>query len=206
VEYRRFRQSSEVLEQRLAERQSIHARGWHGEVAQHAPERTLDVSDVTVWDLLTVWSRLQSEVLANRPHRVAGDPRPLRWYVDSIVDRLRADGSFSLRRLVRSGYGEPATRENLVGSFCAILELVKLGVANVDQDEPLGDIAVRLRDDLTVPVEELLAGASFDEVDEARLAEAEAALERAGLDPGDGDPEARPADDGPAGPPPPSEG
>ena len=183
VEYRRFRQSSELLERRLFERQAIHPRGWHGELRVHVPEKTLDLSDVEIWDLLTAWSRLQNEVLANRPHRVAGDPRPLRWYVDNIVDRLRVDGSFSLRRLVSSGYDEPATRDNLVGSFCAILELVKLGVAHVEQDEPLGDIAVRMREDLEAPVEDLLAGATFEEVDEQRLAEAEAVLDERGLEP-----------------------
>ncbi len=182
VEYRRFRQSAETLESKLLERQAIHARGWHGEVKVHTPERTLDLSDVTVWDLLTAWSRLQSEVLANRPHRVQGDPRPLRWYVENVVQRLRTDGTFSLRRMVEGGSEETATREGLVGSFCAVLELVKLGIAGVDQDQPMGDIAVRLRDDLDAPIEELLAGATFEEIDPAVKAEAEQALGAAGID------------------------
>ena len=184
VEYRRFRQSSEVLELRLRERQSIHERGWRNEFGGLTVERTLDLSDVDVWHLLTIWSRLQNEVLANRPHRIAGDPRPLRWYVDHVVDRLRVDGAFSLRRMVTSGYGEPATRDNLVGSFCAILELVKLGVASVNQDEPAGDIAVQLRGDLDAPIEELLAGATFEEVDEARAEAAAEQLGEAGFDTG----------------------
>ena len=182
VDYRRFRQSSEVLEARWNERALMHARGWTGELAHARPEPTLDLGEVTAFDLLAIWSRLQRETLANQPHRVAGDPHPMRYYVDRLVDRLRLDGGFSLRRLVDSGYGEPATREHLVGSFCAILELVKLGVANVDQEDSRGDITVRMREDLDAPIEDLLAGAEFDELDDERAAAAEAELEAAGID------------------------
>jgi chromatin segregation and condensation protein Rec8/ScpA/Scc1 (kleisin family) len=154
----------------------------------------LDLGQVSVWDLFACWSRLQREILANRPHQVRGDPRPLRWYVDRLVDHLRLDGSFSLRRLVESGYGEPLTRENLVGSFCALLELVKVGVAAVEQQVREGDIQVRLRDDLEASIEELLAGALFEEVDEARAAAAEAELAGLGLPaPAPGDPGHPPA-------------
>ncbi|QDU64951.1 segregation and condensation protein A [Engelhardtia mirabilis] len=187
VEYRRFRQSSELLEARWVDRNLLHSRGWTGELARSRVEPTLDLGEVTVFDLLAIWSRLQRETLANSPHRIAGDPHPMRFYVDRLVDRLRSDGGFSLRRMVESGYDEPATREHLVGSFCAILELVKLGVASVIQESTAGDIDIRMRDDLEAPIEDLLAGVEFEELDEARAASAEAELAAAGIElPGEG--------------------
>ena len=64
-----------------------------------------------------------STITAGRPHTIKGDPRPLRWYVQSIGSavRSRPEGA-SLRDLVEA-MGDVPTREGLVGAFCALLEL-----------------------------------------------------------------------------------
>ena len=60
------------------------------EIKEHEEEPLLELGDLTSWDLLANYGRLLRETNANRPHRIARDARPLRFYVESIVDRLKA--------------------------------------------------------------------------------------------------------------------
>jgi segregation and condensation protein A len=145
IEYRRFREASEGLGERYAVRGLQHPRG-----ASPVPEpeggAELELGEVTAWDLLAQFSRLMRETLANRPHRVARDRRPLRYFVEEMA-RVLADGAGrSLRELVFAVDAEPS-RESLIGSFCALLELAKLGLVRLAQDAPQAEILVRLRED-----------------------------------------------------------
>jgi segregation and condensation protein A len=174
VEYRRFRAAAEDLERRFAERELLFERGWRGELKQNREEPTLDLSELTAFDLLAKWSRLQREVLANRPHRVVGDPRPIRFYLDRLIDRLRSHQRLDLRRLVDEGHIDGPARDVLIGSFCAVLELAKLGLVALTQPSPENPLEFALRDSLPADLDDLLANAQIDEPDAETAARAEA--------------------------------
>ena len=101
------------------------------------------------------------ETLSNRPHHVASDPRPLRFYVDQVVARLRADTNSSLRRLI-DALGDVPPREALIGSFCALLELVRLELVEVRQEEGEDDIAIDLRPEHADDIESVLRQISLE--------------------------------------------
>lgn len=106
------------------------------------PERSFDLGEVTAWDLLATFSRLMRETLAGRPHTVRSDPRPLRWYVQTIGSAVRANRSgTSLRQLVED-LGDVPTREGLVGAFCALLELMKIGLISARQETQNDEIVL----------------------------------------------------------------
>jgi segregation and condensation protein A len=174
VEYRRFRAAAEDLERRFADRELFYERGWRREVEQNREEPTLDFSDLTAFDLLAKWSRLQREVLANRPHKVMGDPRPIRFYLDRLVERLRSHQRLDLRRLVDDKHIEGPERDVLIGSFCAVLELAKLGLVALTQETPERPLEFTLRDDLPDNLDDLLKNAQIDEPDAETQARAEA--------------------------------
>lgn len=167
LEYRRFREVSDGLDDRQRERERLFERGAHPELreAQKDEERTLDLGELTAWDLLGAFSRLMRETLANRPHRIAGDPRPLRFYVRSLAATVRGAGQISLRDLMESIDPEP-TKETLVGSFCALLELIKLGVVTAVQTDRDDEIQVCITDEAIEDVDSMLDAVTFeDEVD-----------------------------------------
>lgn len=174
VEYRRFRAAAEDLERRFADRELYYERGWRREVEQNREEPTLDFSDLTAFDLLAKWSRLQREVLANRPHKVMGDPRPIRFYLDRLVERLRRHQRLDLRRLVYEKHIDGPERDVLIGSFCAVLELAKLGLVALAQETPEKPLEFTLRDDLPDNLDDLLKNAQIDEPDAETQARAEA--------------------------------
>ncbi len=176
IEYRRFRSASEFFELQWQRRMLLRERGWSGEVRKSRPEPLLDMGKLTAFDLLASWSRLQREVLANRPHKIAGEGKSLRHYVESLVDRLKRNRHLSLLEAAKAEGGE--LRGNLIGSFCAVLELAKLGLIRMDQEQRTDDIGLNLAVDNLDGIEAMLAGADFDdEPDEESFDEAEAVVD-----------------------------
>jgi segregation and condensation protein A len=171
IEFRRFKHAADVLEEarRLRERQF--ERGMHPELGAERSEREFDLGELTAFDLLATYARLMRETLADRPHRVVVEGRPLRYYVEQVVQRLKEHPQVSLRGLVDSFALDP--REALIGSFCALLELVRLEVIEVAQEAPRSDIEIRVRAERAAELEDVVRNTRFDE--EAPLAPAPAA-------------------------------
>lgn len=164
LEYRRFKEASDTLGKGLEVRQSIHPRGAFPELAEErsADEPVLDLGELTSWDLLSTFSRLMRETLANQPMQVHGDPRPMRFYVTNLARTIRNARKLSLTEMITSMDGE-VTRESLVGSFCALLELIKIGLVQASQGDRRGDIEVTFQDDCAEDVDDLLGGATFED-------------------------------------------
>jgi len=185
LEYRRFKEASEGLERGRAERARLQPRGAFPELRDGAGEPTLDLGEISKWDLLSAFSRLMRETLASRTQHVAGDPRPLRYYVGQLAHRARDAGRLSLHALLERIEAAPS-RETLVGAFCALLELIRLGVLSAEQSEHEGEILVQFCSDVEGDIDHLLDAATFDD-------EVEAADEPAGPSPPDGDATPAPA-------------
>src|SRR5690606_19186416 len=96
--------------------------------------------------------------LANQPRTVKADPRPLRYYVRELAEHVRASGHSSLRSLV-AALDDGVTKESLVGAFCALLELVKLGVVRVRQVTDADDVEVSLSDEAALDLDGLMDAA-----------------------------------------------
>ena len=161
IEYRRFKEASDDLGMRYEMRARQHPRGDTGN--EPAPdEPALDLGELTAWDLLSAFSRLMRETLANRPHRIAPERRPLRFYVAELAQRIHSLREASLRELFVK-VDERPTRESLIGSFCALLELVKLGLVSVAQEKKQGDIQIRLKPEHEVDIESVVQASIFDD-------------------------------------------
>jgi segregation and condensation protein A len=160
IEYRRFRTASEDLALRYEVRAMQHPRG-ASPLEDLAPEPELDMGEVSAWDLLSAFSRLLRETLANAPHRVATDARPLRFYVQSMAEHVKRTGRLGLKDLVLSIDAQP-TRESLVGSFCALLELCKIGLVKVKQPEGGGEIELEYSSEAG-DLDTVLAASVFDD-------------------------------------------
>ena len=170
IEYRRFKQAAGDLEERRAERARLFPR------AARPPDReepTLDVSELSAWDLLSAWTRLLRETLHGRALHIDPDARPLRYYVEELVRELKERREITLESLVREmALGEGASRQQLIGSFCALLELIKIGVARARQSGPKQDIAIVLRDDLEGDVDDVVRASGLEDEEQPATGEA----------------------------------
>lgn len=166
IEYRRFKGAADDLEQRFVRRSLEHARGFRGELADHVPEREIDMGELTVFDLLAAFSRLMRETLAHRPHHVRVGGRPLRSYVRAVGRTVRAEGEVGLPRLIELVAPDEPPREGVIGVFCALLELVKLGVLGVRQDDTGEEIEVRVAAGAADDLDELIGATRFMDEEE----------------------------------------
>lgn len=164
LEYRRFKGAADDLEDRLHRRSHEHYRGFKGEANQYRAEKTLDLGELTAFDLLAVFSRLMRETLAGQSHHIKGDPRPLRWYVSNVGRAIQQNRRLGLRQLLTQ-FDETITKEGLIGTFCALLELIKLGVVTAVQANPRAEIEVALCEKIEGDFDELMRVSTF--MDEA---------------------------------------
>jgi len=107
---------------------------------------------------------------------VQRESRPLRHYVQTLAARMRERGALSLREIVL-GLDEEPSRESLIGSFCALLELVKLGLVGITQPERNGEIQVELKPEHAGEIETLIQSSVFDDETPAPAAPDDAAAQ-----------------------------
>ncbi|MFT7484403.1 MAG: segregation and condensation protein A [Candidatus Paceibacteria bacterium] len=165
LEYRRFKEASDALAKGLETRQKLHPRGAFPELKEErdaGEEPVLDLGDLTSWDLLATFSRLMRETLANQPMQLQGETRPMRYYVTNLANTIRRSGRLSLSDLITSVDGS-LTRESLVGAFCALLELVNIGLVVAAQGERRGEIDVILAEGAVENFDDLISGTTFDD-------------------------------------------
>lgn len=166
IEYRHFKEAARNLGDRFDERSRMHPHGWR---EHSADEPTIDFGELTQWDLLSTFSRLMRETLAHRPLEIRPDDRPLRWYVQNLADQLKERRGFSLRQLVAEMAADPkASRAMFIGSFCALLELMKLGVVRAHQPAIGDDIQILLRDDIEQDIDDIVRFTGFDDETESK--------------------------------------
>ena len=161
IEYRHFKDAAGDLGDRLTE---TARRFPHGVHAPTAEEPTLDVSELSQWDLLSAFSRLMRETMSHRAMEITADERPLRHYVERLVGWVKRNGEFSLRSWVKANAeAEETGRQMMIGTFCALLELMKLGVVSAYQGDPTGDITIAVRDEARDDIDDIVRLSGFDD-------------------------------------------
>lgn len=164
IEYRHFKEASRELSQRMDDRARLFPLGDKSGLLHNAEEETIDIGELTQWDLLAAFSRLMRETLANRSLKIQRDDRPLRWYVERLVGWIGERREVSLRQLMLdAAEGGEVSKTTLIGSFCALLELMKLGLASAHQDKQAGEITIVLRDDIGGDLEDIVRHSAFDD-------------------------------------------
>jgi segregation and condensation protein A len=164
IEYRHFKEASRELSQRMDERALLFPLGDKSGLLNDPEAATIDFGEITQWDLLSAFSRLMRETLANRSLKIERDDRPLRWYVERLLGWIDGRREVTLRQLLLDGAeGEEVSKATLIGSFCALLELMKLGVASAVQPRPDAEITIIMRDDLQGDLIDIVRHSEFDD-------------------------------------------
>lgn len=100
----------------------------------------LDLDEVQIWDLLSAFSKLMSELGIRKPrlHEVAYDDTPIELHAADIEDRLKRESRLSMRKLLEGR----ASRSEMIGVFLALLELIREKKILVRQDDLHDDIEI----------------------------------------------------------------
>jgi len=144
LEYKKYKERALLLEKRFSEYKRRHDRP-AVDLSDLAPETTgpVKLGNVTVWDLLTAFHRVQIALGQRGPVRVVLHDRPLTEYIESIQQTLgaRTDRTARFEEL----FIEAATRVDAIGLFLALLEMAKDRQIAISQEDFAAPIEVRLR-------------------------------------------------------------
>lgn len=164
LEYRHFKEVSRELESRMEDRARLFPMGDKSGIHLGNEEPTIELGELTHWDLLAAFSRLMRETLANRSLKIQRDDRPLRWYVERLVGWIDDRREVTLRQLLMEAADESGvSKAMLIGSFCALLELIKLGAVSAVQATPTSEITIVLREDVQGDLEDMVRSTEFDD-------------------------------------------
>jgi segregation and condensation protein A len=140
LEYKRFKENALRLEQQQRQHQSRFPRVPARLENDSDEPPPVDLDEVQVWDLLSAFSRLMSEVGQRKPkyHEVTYDDTPIDLHAADIEDRLMREKRLTLRALI---IGRPS-RSEMIGVFLALLELIRQRKIVVQQAEAHDDILI----------------------------------------------------------------
>ena len=140
--YRETKERATLLETAFDSRSRCFARSAPGE--SDVPDATLDLRELTVWDLATALARVLA--LAAGRDRVAVielEDLPIETLISEIRERL--DGSLTRQITFDELFRPELGRRVLIGYFLAILEMAKGGWIRVFQEDLFGPIQLGVR-------------------------------------------------------------
>jgi segregation and condensation protein A len=94
---------------------------------------------VELWDLVSAFGRLIRETAALQPRQIVMDETPMSVHMARIEEQLARHGRLPFVQI----FTPPLSRGRLLGLFLAILELIKAGKIQAEQNDLFGEIWVR---------------------------------------------------------------
>jgi segregation and condensation protein A len=136
VEYKKFKDAAMTLQQREAHQENVFRLG--GECVVLEPDSGLVLQDVSLFDLIAAF---QSALKRARPETI-GEVFADRFTVADKIDALLV--LLGQRRQVRFSdmFGQDPSRHEVICTFLALLELIRLRQVSAVQNERFGDIMI----------------------------------------------------------------
>jgi segregation and condensation protein A len=126
LEYKRFRDRArglEVLEELQAESLPRGVAPEDAAIGAEFAEEGEFLEAVTIWDLVTAFSRISKEVLSDLPRKILDTDTPISKYMDMIMEQV--ENSQGRQISFGSLFTAATDRIELVGLFLGLLELVR---------------------------------------------------------------------------------
>jgi segregation and condensation protein A len=138
IEYRQFKEAAGTLQVREAERRLLFERGMVPSEDEAGP---LPLAPATLFDLLDALNRVMARVPEEAVYEIQAEVYDIEDKMTMIASRLAEEGVLSFAALLERCHG----RAEMIVTFIALLELIKLGAALIVQSEVFGDIEIVAR-------------------------------------------------------------
>jgi segregation and condensation protein A len=154
LEYQRYKEAAAELEQREVLTRDVFVRA-AAPVEEAGPR---EFREVSVFDLLGALKRVIDRLPKDIVHEVTLEKVTVREKMTLLLDRLRGQS----RVLFEALFDSARSRMEIVVTFLAMLELVKIRAIRIFQDEPTGPIVIEAAADMESAAERI----DFDEAEE----------------------------------------
>jgi segregation and condensation protein A len=135
LEYQKYKDAAEQLAKQDILDRDVFPRRVPVE-AVPIPEEEVGLQEFSVLKLIEALDRVLERLTPKLQHEVVREKVSLTEAIQRLVERLKTQGSCTFESL----FDEQRTRQEVVITFLAILEMVKRRLIKVHQEEPLGDI------------------------------------------------------------------
>lgn len=138
VEYKKFKDIASQLQEREYHQENVFEFGGKSAVVLEPDDPGLVMQDVSLFDLITAFS----EVLKNAPPEeigeIAGNQYTVADKIDQVLQAVRTKGRIRFAKM----FGTAASRHEIICTFLALLELLRLRHIKAVQDSHFGDIMI----------------------------------------------------------------
>ena len=141
AQYLAFKEAAQVLDKSRQQRQHLYVRSLSGD--EDLPRGFVSLEDISIFDLVGAGQDLLDKARTEQSvHSVERPPVTLPERIGELLFQLRAAeaGPLPFAQLV----GTPVTRQIIVVTFLAILELIRRGRIQVHQERAGAEILIRL--------------------------------------------------------------
>ena len=138
IEYRQFKEAAGTLRLREDERRRLFERGYLPSEDEAGP---LPLAPATLFDLLDALNRVLSRVSVQAVYDVQGEAYDVEEKMSLIASTVAERGSLTFEELLLGC----RARAEMIATFIALLELIKLGRIGVAQAEHFGEILLVAR-------------------------------------------------------------
>ena len=148
IQYKRFKDAARMLEDADEEQSKRFPRPPLDKQALglNETEQQEDIfGDAGLWDLLTAFSKVLRETGLDQPQTILETDKPLRYFMTIVLGSLREQGKVRFNEL----FVDAKDRGQVIGLFLALLELIRLKRAKVQQPQQFGEIYLTLGDEDT---------------------------------------------------------
>ena len=136
LEYRQFKEAANTLRTKEDERRQIYERGMVPGEDEMGPR---PLAPASLFDLLDALHRVMARVPQEQLYEVQGEQFDMEDKVAMLANALTDRGSLSFVELLT----QCRSRAEMIVTFMALLELIKLGQARVVQVENFADITIQ---------------------------------------------------------------
>jgi segregation and condensation protein A len=136
LEYQKYKQVAEELASRSVLGRDVFTRGERAD----ALEGPAPLAPVGIFKLLDAFQRILSRANTVLDHQIEFERLSITDRINQLVDRLRNEGRVSFDDLFEG----QRTRAELIVTFLALLEMTRLRLTNIHQDDALSPISVEL--------------------------------------------------------------
>jgi segregation and condensation protein A len=169
LEYKRYRDLARELESR-GERRSLQAPlvlAVPRELQDDDDQDSLDLGEVTMWDLTEAFARLLAEIGGAGELKIEIQKRDVSFYTERLL------GLFKQRPELRfeEAFERSEGRFGLIGTLMALLEMMKQGYVRALQEKCFGPIHIAYRGGPEVTAREIMSGLTAEELAAAASAE-----------------------------------
>ena len=138
LEYKKYKDLALALNDKRDEVSKKFARPKINFVNENEDDLTLDLGNVSIWDLLEKFSNLMKQTLLDEPSLIKDDDKPVSKYMDELIFKIQNTSNIYFHDL----FNNAQSRMAMLGYFLALLELVRLKKLKVQQEATFDRIKI----------------------------------------------------------------